>query len=130
MSHVVVDPANIKIDKLFIRKNNDKTVTVHNLTGATKVKELKDILVKQEGKAFEKVILAFGGKQISEKDDEKILADFGIKNGSLINVIFRVLGGMNDEGAQDNAEITEENEKMMAHEKYLQMLKTFHKVSY
>jgi len=123
MSYTVNNPSEIKISKIFIKKNNDKIITISKLindkllTGASKIKELREYLVSKEDEQFEDSYFIHGGKQITAQENEKIFADFGIKSNATLSVVFRVHGGSaQDEGNEDEDENENDNTNAAAAE--------------
>ena len=67
-----------------------KNLSIHSLTGSTTVDQLKYIVQDKEGIPPDEQRLGLEGVQM---EGDRVLQDYGIREGSLIDLVFKLRGG-------------------------------------
>ncbi|KAL1663919.1 hypothetical protein GGF50DRAFT_89030 [Schizophyllum commune] len=75
---------------IVVRTMTGKNLLIHSLTGSTTVDQLKYIVQDKEGIPPDEQRLGLEGVQM---EGDRVLQDYGIREGSLIDLVFKLRGG-------------------------------------
>ena len=75
---------------LFVKTLTGKTISLHNIRPIWAIKNLKELISKNENIPFHELRLIFAGLQL---EDNKLIKEYNIQEESTIHTVLRLVGG-------------------------------------